>query len=136
MTIRGTVGSRREAVLRLRVFGPTGAAAEVDALVDTGYTGTLILPDTVIAALELHARAGGRVTLADGSERDHRNYTAAVEWDGKPRRVIVSAVGDEPLIGMKLLAGYELRVEVTPGGAVEVRPLPAPPPSTPAGPAA
>jgi hypothetical protein len=38
--------------------------------------------------------------------------------------VLVSAVGDEALVGMRLLAGHELRIEVVPGGVVEVTPLP------------
>ena len=33
-------------------------------------------------------------------------------------------VGDEALIGMRLLAGHELRIAVVPGGGVEITPLP------------
>jgi len=32
----------------------------------------------------------------------------------------VSAVGEEVLVGMRLLAGHELRVAVVPGGPVEI----------------
>jgi hypothetical protein len=47
-----------------------------------------------------------------------------VEWNGGWRPVLVSAVGDEPLVGMRLLAGHELRIAVVPGGVVEITPLP------------
>jgi hypothetical protein len=33
-------------------------------------------------------------------------------------------VGDEALVGMRLLAGHELRIAVVPGGAVEIAALP------------
>jgi hypothetical protein len=33
-------------------------------------------------------------------------------------------VGDEVLLGMRLLAGHELRIAVVPGGSVEITPLP------------
>jgi predicted aspartyl protease len=42
--IRGTVNASREAVVRLRLRGPTGVEAEIDAIIDTGFTETLTLP--------------------------------------------------------------------------------------------
>jgi clan AA aspartic protease len=121
--IRGTVNARLEAVLRLRVTGPTGIDMEVDAVVDTGFTGSLVLPTTAIGALGLTRRSGGSATLADGTVRHFDTYGAEVEWDGTKRGAVVSAVGTEALIGMMLLDGHELRVEVEVGGMVEVRPL-------------
>jgi hypothetical protein len=38
--------------------------------------------------------------------------------------VLVWALGDEVLIGMGLLAAHALRIDVVPGGAVEIAPLP------------
>jgi hypothetical protein len=38
--------------------------------------------------------------------------------------VLVSAVGDEPLLGMRLLVGHKLRIEVLSGGMVDITPLP------------
>lgn len=42
--------------------------------------------------------------LADGSVRHFDVYAAEVEWDGAWRPVLVSALGDEVLLGMRLLA--------------------------------
>jgi len=124
VTVRGTVDARLEAVLRLRVRGPAGAEAEIDAVVDTGYTGSLTLPASVVASLGLARRSGGRAVLADGSSRRFDTFAAEVGWGGSWRGVVASALGDEPLVGMGLLAGHELRVEVVAGGAVSVGPLP------------
>ena len=122
--IRGVVNARCEAIVRLRVRRPSGAELDVDAVVDSGFTASLTLPAAAVAALGLVRQSGGGAVLADGSVRQFDIYAAEVEWDGGWRPVLVSAVGDEVLVGMRLLAGYELRVAVVPGGAVEIKPLP------------
>jgi clan AA aspartic protease len=122
--IRGMVNSRREAVVRLRVTRPGGAEVDVDAVVDSGFSAALTLPVEVVAALGLIRQSNGGAVLADGSIRQFDIYAAEVAWEGAWRHVLVSAVGDEVLLGMRLLAGHELRIAVVPGGAVEIMPLP------------
>jgi hypothetical protein len=56
--MRGTVNARLEAVLRLRITGPTGIAVDVDAVVDTGFTNSLVLPSTPLRRSDWY---GGRV---------------------------------------------------------------------------
>lgn len=124
MIARGAVNARLEAVLKLRVRGPGGTEAEIEAVVDTGYTGTLTLPAAVVASLGLARRSGGRAILADGSSRRFNMFAAEVEWGGSWRGVVASAIGDEPLAGMGLLAGHELRVKVVTHGEVLVLSLP------------
>jgi clan AA aspartic protease len=119
----GAVNARHEAVIRLRLRGP-GAETEVNAVVDTGFTAALTLPAGVVAALGLVRQSGGTARLADGSVRQFDVFAAEVKWEGAWRTVLASAVGDEPLLGMRLLAGHKLAIEVVPGGAVEVTPLP------------
>jgi clan AA aspartic protease len=122
--IRGAVNARLEAVVRLRVRGPSGVESDVDAVIDTGFTSSLTLPPAVVAALGLARQAGGTAMLGDGSVRQFDIYAAEVEWGGTWRPVLVSAVGAEVLLGMRLLAGHQLRVEAVPGGVVEITPLP------------
>jgi hypothetical protein len=69
-------------------------------------------------------QSGGGAVLADGSIRQFDIYAAEVAWGGTWRPVLASAVGDEVLLGMALLAGHELRVAVVPSGSVEITPLP------------
>jgi predicted aspartyl protease len=122
--IRGSVNARGEAIVRLRVRGPGGAAQDVDAVVDSGFTASLTLPAVAVTGLGLARQSGGRAVMADGSFRQFEIYAAEVEWDGAWRPVLVSAIGDVALVGMRLLAGHELRIAVVPGGAVEITPLP------------
>lgn len=121
--IRGEVNEYRHAVLRFRLFGPL-ASADVEAVVDTGFTGVMTLPPSAVAALGLVQVTQTIGILADGTSLEIDVYTAEAEWLGTRREVLDSALGDEVLVGMTLLDGHELRIEVRQGGAVEVRPLP------------
>ena len=122
--IRGVVNARHEALIRLRLRGPGGAEADVDAIVDSGFTSSLALSPAVVAALGLARQSGGSAILADGSVRSFDIYAAEVAWGDAWRSVLVSAVGEEALLGMRLLVGHRLCIEVDPGGVVEVTPLP------------
>ena len=122
--IRGSVNARWEAVLGLRVRGPSGADMSVDTVVDSGFTGSLTLPQATVRALGLARQSGGSAVLADATVRHFDVYAAEWEWEGNWRPILVSAVGDEALSGMRLLAGRQLRIDVALGGLVEVAPLP------------
>lgn len=121
--ISGTVTPDREAVVRLGIYGPADALLEVDAFVDTGYNGQLTLPPAVIAELNLAFRQRGSAILADGSDVEFDVYDAVIEWDGTVRRIIVDAAESDPLLGMRLLDGYELIIQAVPGGAVSIAAL-------------
>ncbi|HEY1378936.1 MAG TPA: hypothetical protein VGF55_19195 [Gemmataceae bacterium] len=96
----------------------------MDAVVDSGCALALTLPTATVTALGLALQSSSAAVLADGSVTQFDVYSAEVEWDGVWRPVLVSAMGDEPLLGMQLMAGHRLRVDVMPGGVVEIAPLP------------
>lgn len=99
------------------------AQEEFEAVVDTGFNGSLTLPPPLIATLGLPFRGRGHATLADGSESFFDFHEATVVWDGRPRRVPVSTADTHPLVGTALLDGYELTVQVVNGGGVFIRAL-------------
>lgn len=122
--ITGIVTVAREAVVSLSVRGPNGQEQEIEAVIDTGFDGYLTLPLPLIIALGLPWRRRGRALLADGNESVFDIYEATVMWDGTARRVSVDAVDAMPLVGMALLYGYELTMQVVEGGQVLLKPLP------------
>ena len=122
--ITGQVNAYREAVIPLRVQGVGGFDREVEAVIDTGFDGFLTLSSSLIQELGLVWRRRGRAMLADGSDILVDIYEATVTWDGKPRRIAVDEADSAPLVGMSLLDGYELTVQVIEGGRVTIRPLP------------
>jgi len=118
------VNARQEAVVRLQVRGSGGVESDIDVIVDSGFTASLTLPTAMVTALGLTRQSGGSAVLADGSVRQFDIFAAEVAWDGTWRAVLVSAVGNEALLGMRLLVGHKLVVEVVPGGMVDILPLP------------
>jgi clan AA aspartic protease len=122
--MRGSVNARLEAVVRLRLRGPRGFEADVDAVIDTGFTASLTLPPAVVTALGLSRQSSGSALLADGSARPFDIYGAEVDAGGVWRPILVWVVGNEVLFGMGLLAGNQLRIEAVPSGAVQITPLP------------
>ncbi len=122
--ITGTVNSNREAIIRLVVAGPRGQQQEIEAIIDTGFTGFLTLPPAVVAALGLSWLSRQPGILADGSVDIFDVYVGTVLWDGQPRVVEVEAADTDPLAGMSLLARYSLRIDVMNGGIVTITVLP------------
>jgi clan AA aspartic protease len=122
--IRGVVNAGAEAIVRLRVRGPGGVESDVDAQVDSGFTAYLTLPGMIVSALGLVRRSGGSAVLGDGSVSQFDMCSAEVDWGGTWRAVLVYVVGNEPLLGMRALAGHKLVIDVVPGGLVEILPLP------------
>ncbi len=121
--ITGVVNDRREALIRVKLYGPAGQGQEIEAIIDTGFDGWLSLPASLIEQLGLPWHRRGRALLADGSESVFDIYEATVEWDGQLRRIPVDQAETFPLIGMSPLEGYELCVQVQTGGNVTVRAL-------------
>jgi clan AA aspartic protease len=114
----------REARIDVIVRGAGGREREVEAVIDTGFTGSLTLPPSLVAALRLRWRKADRGILADGSECLFDAYEADVLWDGQTIAVLVNETDATPLIGMTLLDGYELKVQVRSSGKVTLKPLP------------
>jgi predicted aspartyl protease len=74
--------------------------------------------------LGLRWRSTGRFLLADGSDRIFDVYEAKVVWDGKLRTILVDETDAEPLVGMRLLKGHELKMQVRYRGRVTIKRLP------------
>lgn len=121
--ILGTVNPDGKAIVPLRVRGPQGASDEVQTLVDTGFDAWLTLPPSTVEALGLVFTEETHYTLADGSRAISRLFAAQVEWFGRWRRVLVVEMESEPVLGMTMLRGSHLGIDVIDGGRVEIRPL-------------
>lgn len=121
--MQGVVSQRCEATLPLLVASANGKRQLVEAVIDTGFNGFLCLPPVIITALDLSWNASDIVTLGDGSETLFDLYAASVIWDGQYLEIDVAESETEPLIGMALLYGYGLLIDVVEGGAVRIEAL-------------
>jgi clan AA aspartic protease len=122
--ITGIVTVRREAIIRVLVHGPGGQRQRVEAVIDTGFSGWLTLPPRIINSLGLPWRRRGRALLADGSDSVFDIYEGTVIWDRRRRVAPVDEADTDPLVGMALLNGHELNVQVRSRGKVTIKPLP------------
>jgi clan AA aspartic protease len=125
VALSGIVSAEREAVVPLTVLGPgsSGRSVEVEAVLDTGFTGHLTLAPEIVAQLGLPLLGSRNTVLADGSRVALDVHRAEVFWDGRRRPVQALVAGGEALAGMSLLWGHRLILSATEGGEVIVTEL-------------
>lgn len=122
--IIGVVNAYREATIHLIVQDANSQGHDIDAVIDTGFTGVLTLPHSLITALGLAWRGYASAVLGDGSLQQFDVYAATVIWDGQARTIEVDAADIDPLVGMGLLYGHDVRMQVIDGGPVTIEALP------------
>ena len=94
----------------MTIRGAAEQEIKVEAVIDTGFDGSLSLHPSLLAVLGLALRRRGRAVLADGRESIFDIHEGVIIWDGQPRRVAVDAADTGPLLGMSLLDGCELTI--------------------------
>jgi clan AA aspartic protease len=119
--ITGVVNAEFEPIIPLSIRRSDGQIFTQDAIVDTGFNGWLSLPPDLITQLNLRWKRRGRAMLGDGSECIFNIYEAVVIWDGTLLTIPVDEADSEPLVGMSLMEGYQLTIQVSEGGQVELR---------------
>ena len=119
--IQGVVNSAYEAVVTLPLQDPAGPTRDIEAVVDTGYSGFLTLPPELVDELGLPFAYMGQAFLANDAEVDFDVHYVTVLWDGQPRDIEADATGSTPLVGMLLLDGHSLTIEVESGGRVVIQ---------------
>ena len=121
--ITGKITTNREAIIELEVIGSNQRRKKVEAIIDTGFNGYLTLPNDLINYLKLQ-RAGSRhVTLGDGNVVVLDMYLAMVLWHGQQQEVLALQADGGPLIGMSLLYGNRVMLEVIDDGNVTIASL-------------
>jgi len=121
--IAGRVNRYLDATAPLVVRGPNHATATLGFTIDTGFDGSVCLPPEQVAALQLVPLGTQLVILGDGSEAELAMYEAAVEWHG--RLVLVPALEVEggALLGMALLHGSRMTMDIVENGPLQIEPL-------------
>ncbi len=120
--MQGYVNKNYEATI-LVVVRNNAKLKSINAVIDTGFTGFLSLPNDIITELGLPWSYRDRGTLGDGSEVLFDIYDAVAIWDGKAKEIEVNSAETDPLIGMSMLRGYRLQVDTIEGGLVVITDL-------------
>ena|SRR5438477_10498596 len=88
----------------------------IQAWIDTGFTGELVLPQPQIDSLKLAQSGTVKAILADGSEVVLKTYACLIEWFGEQRHLeVVANDGDFPLLGVGLLRDHDLHISYRSG---------------------
>lgn len=109
----GQVDAFRRPLLPISLRADSAASpVKVEAWIDTGFTGDLVLPQSLVTALQLLIVSRVDVGLADGSEAVLDTFAAYVDWFGELRRIeVIANTGQYPLLGAGLLAGHRLLID-------------------------
>lgn len=98
-SLAGRVNDLLEALVPVRLVG----GAEVECLIDTGFSGALVLPAEVVERLGLPVFGyEDRLLTVGGEETSAAVALAQVEWMGEVRSVAV-IVKEDFLLGTQLL---------------------------------
>ena len=121
--ITGKITANREAIIELEIIGSDQKSEKVEAVIDTGFNGYLTLPNDLINCFKLHPAGSRHVTLGDGNVVVLDMYLAKVLWHGQEREVLILEAEGGPLVGMSLLYGSRVMLEVVDNGDVTIGPL-------------
>jgi clan AA aspartic protease len=119
----GQVTDAHEAVINLTIIGPHNDQLQIEAVLDSGFTDYLTLTTTTIAQLQLQFLDTTECQLADGRIVSMQSFQATVEWHGTRRDILVLAADGQPLLGMSLLLGSRVTMDVVIGGELRIEPI-------------
>jgi clan AA aspartic protease len=122
--ITGWVDANHELMARVTIQDTSGQDHEIEALIDTGFTGALTLPASTIAALGLTRHSTGSAVTATGAIVHFDLYPVTIIWDGVARYIFAQEINSSPLLRLRMLIGHDLRARVEPGGRVELEAIP------------
>lgn len=129
--IRGKVERNAEGGLEpwitISVEDSSGEIHHLDVILDTGFTGWLMLPSSVINQLGLTRQGTHLSVIASGASDSFDYYETRAGWQEQSRRVEVLQSMDQFLLGTALLEGCRVTVDTWEGGDViieEVSPEP------------
>lgn len=120
--IIGRITKNQEAIVELEVVG-SNRQEKIEAVIDTGYDGFLTLPIKLINRLGLRQAGYRQAILGDGNMVVLELYRAKALWHGKEREVPVLRTDGGPLVGMALLYGNRVILDVVKDGEVRIENL-------------
>ena len=86
---------------------------EIEAVLDTGFNGSLLLPENIIQNLQFKAIGSAEYAMADGTLSESKVFSVEIDWLGGRKKVsVVSSESDLSLVGMELL--YDIQTMLHP----------------------
>ena len=121
--LTGRVNGDLQAWLTVEIVTPSGQPRPIEVALDTGFNGQIALPAITIQRLELSEESSRLAITATGDRVRLTTYYSTMMWHGEPRIIEVVEADSEPLLGMELLLGNRVTLDVLEGGPVTIYPL-------------
>jgi predicted aspartyl protease len=118
----GVVTAQNELLISLRFRGTSGIF-DMPMTIDTGFNDYLALTQDAIAALGLTEFEKVHFKTADGKHVISHYFVSEIEWFGSWMRVPVIRIEGGNFIGVAMLEGCRLTVEVKERGEVRIEKL-------------
>jgi len=123
MSVIGSFNNSGSPVIEIEVSGPLTQPTKFTALVDTGFSGFLLLPLLEAFPVGLILRGTMGLTLADGSNQVKLTCLGMVHFNGQEQLglVIIEWKSTDVLVGMDFLRKFKKQLTVDPvHGKVEL----------------
>ena len=113
--MKGEVDGSGRAILQISLSNGVGNSTEtIEAWVDTGFTGDLVVPRSIIESLGLEPSGAIDGVLADGTQTILETFHCEIEWFGRARSLeVIANSGEMSLLGVGLLLAKELKIDYT-----------------------
>ena len=119
----GRVNARRKPFVPVTVLDNQSQPHTIQFILDTGFTGQLVLPNRYMSRLGLSATEWIDARPATGEFVRVPYAEAAVIWQGTQRRSEILQLDSEPLLGMEFVWNHHITIDAVTDGAVNITPL-------------
>ncbi len=119
----GRVISTRKPLVPVTVLDSQRNPHIIQFILDTGFTGQLLLPDRYMNRLGLSTSEWVNARPATGEFVRVSYAEATVVWQGIQRRAEIIQLNSEPLLGMEFLWNHRITIDAVPNGPVAITPI-------------
>ena len=119
----GRVTATRKPLVPVTILDSESSPHTIQFVVDTGFTGQLLLPDRYLARLGLPITDWIDARPATGAFLRIPYVEATVVWQGSRRQAPIVELDSEPLLGMEFLWNHRITIDAVPNGPVTITPI-------------
>ena len=119
----GRVALNRKPFVPVTILDSQSNPQTVQFIVDTGFTGQLLLPDRYMNRLGLLITEWIDARPATGEFLRVPYAEATVVWRGSQRQAEILQLDSEPLLGMEFLWNHRITIDAVADGPVSITPL-------------
>ncbi len=112
----GYFNSRKSPCLKVRLLDDQGRWHQIEAIIDTGFSGFLLLPEPLVSHLKLKKVGTTKANLADDSKTTLETALAdvAIGADKQTKGLVICSGGESSiLLGMDFLRKFKLALVMT-----------------------